>query len=293
MSEYDPKFHVNLPLAQGDVFAWPRHGAQDDWKQFGIIMTADCDILHRNLEFLTYLPILPVQPYLEQVWVKQKIAKLLFSHQRMLVETIHRYHKRINQKAEELEPKTLSSWIIGSSDEDIFAGLELQDQKETKNLANAVKIYRELIKAENNSGYTSLINSYCEIRALKTNITLEKAIESVSGDARSEVGRNMPLEYFFLSALPQIENLGFIVMLRHIQPIGINQITNSFAEAQRSSRAYRLGRLSPTFKYALTQRFANLFARIGLPGEAETWNDTVVEERCNEIIRKANRERRI
>jgi hypothetical protein len=289
MNELEPHLSTDSPVRQGDIFAWSNWTERGDWEKFGIIVTADCDIAHeRSSTFFTYLPILPLKSYIQQVWVKERLTKLANSHQRLITDEIHRYHLRINPSALQLQAAALHRWVTESSDDHIIAELRISEHKEANNLRRLLSTYRLLVNIGTEKDPTRLVSAYCEARAQKQAVHVEKAAESIARDAQSDVVRNLPFECFFLSSLPQIPDLGFIVMLRYIQPIQQAALTTSFELAKTDpGRAYRLGRLSPTFKYALTQRFANLFVRIGLPVEYEEWREAVVEDACGEIVRSS------
>lgn len=289
MNELEAHLSIDLPIRQGDIFAWSNWIERDGWDQFGIIVTADCDIAQqRSSDFFTYLPILSLKSYIEQVWVKERLTKLMVSHQRLITDEIHRFHLRINPSALKLEAGALHRWVTESSDDHIIAALSISESKDVNNLRKLVETYRLLAEMAIEKDPTRLIAGYCQARAQKQSVVVEKIVESISRDVQSDIVRNLPLECFFLSSLPQIRDLGFIVMLRYIQPIQQTALTTSFEVAKKEpGRAYRLGRPTPTFKYALTQRFANLFVRIGLPAEYEEWRQSVAEDACGEIVRSS------
>ena len=286
MNECEPYLSPDAPIGQGDIFAWGNWSERDEWDQFGMVVTADCDIAHdRASNFLTYLPILSLAAYVKLVWVRQRIAKLLVQHQRQTSEEIHRLHLKLNPGATKLESVVSNRWIIQSTNELILKALNVSEKKEITNITKLLEVYRSLEAASRGDTMGDLVQTYCEIRASKQSIPTTRAKEIVARDMHSDVVQNLPLECFFLTSLPQIDALGFIVMLRHIQPIKPQTLTASYTEAKGlDNRAYRLGRLSPTFKYALTQKFGTLFSRIGLPVDYEEWQDAIAQEVSSEIV---------
>src|SRR6266511_2857743 len=71
---------ANQPLRQGDILEWPvistEHPAP--WRQFGVVITADCDIaMEKHDGLLSYVPILPLPDYLRLFYLPKMISRAL------------------------------------------------------------------------------------------------------------------------------------------------------------------------------------------------------------------------
>lgn len=290
MTEFESFLSPDHPIRQGDIFAWGNWKERTVWDQFGVVITADCDIANGKIGgFLTYLPILPLAAYVKQVWARARIDGMFRTHERQLSDELHRIHANINPNAIKLDTARLRQWVLESTNEGILDSLSVTHESEIKHIVASLDVYRDLYELSTAENGSILIDQYCEIRAVRHSMSIERVRSAVARDIHADVVRNLPLDCFFLTSLPQVDELGFVVMLRHIQPIRQETLTVSYQDAKGAdSKAYRLGRLSPTFKYAVSQKFGSLFSRIGLPSEYEEWQDTIAAELSQSLVaRKA------
>jgi hypothetical protein len=79
----------------------------------------------------------------------------------------------------------------------------------------------------------------------------------------------LPDDVFLLPNLPQLDVGAAVVMLREIVSVMHEAVCYRSADAVTSDMFLRLGRLEPTFKYAVSQAFAVLYSKIGLPEDYE------------------------
>jgi hypothetical protein len=100
--------------------------------------------------------------------------------------------------------------------------------------------------------------------------------------------KDLRTEYFFINFLPEEEDFGYIALLRDVRPIARAQFFTNRIDAKFTRREppypFRLGRLNDYLKYALTQQFATLFARIGLPAEYEGDRNEIIESLCAQCV---------
>jgi hypothetical protein len=89
--------------------------------------------------------------------------------------------------------------------------------------------------------------------------------------------RQINYAYFYFNYLPDSARIGNIILLRQMSVIETNRVAKNRTEfkiAGADVSAFRVGRFRPEFKHAITQSFASLFSRIGLPEEFESECDS-------------------
>ena len=73
-----------------------------------------------------------------------------------------------------------------------------------------------------------------------------------------------------------MEETPCVVMLRDVVGISYEMVFYRAADADTADKFLRIGRLEPTFKYAVSQAFGALYSKIGLPAE--------YERRCRDVV---------
>jgi hypothetical protein len=84
----------------------------------------------------------------------------------------------------------------------------------------------------------------------------------------------MRSDYLLTPTLPSETEVGFVVMLRDIRTIKPSDLFATRLDLRigngGESGMYRIGRFSDFIRYAIAQRMANLFSRIGMTEKFET-----------------------
>jgi len=107
--------------------------------------------------------------------------------------------------------------------------------------------------------------------------TLEKPVEVLQSVVREAFSTGGFPDFFFLPELPGQDSKGFIVLLRDVSSISMDHIVRSERHAKLANKLdapHRVGRLSDRLRFAISQKLAFLFSRIGL--------DTTFESACEE-----------
>jgi hypothetical protein len=87
-------------------------------------------------------------------------------------------------------------------------------------------------------------------------------------------------DFFLLPELPKSSGYGFIAMLRAFQSIQAGDLFKTETDARIAGRPdafHRIGRLNDRIRFAITQKLAFLFSRIGLPSYYEEACKSAVE----------------
>lgn len=273
------------PIRQGDIFIWENWKKRDPWDQMGVILSADCDIAQSKLPgFFTYAPILTLQQYVSDIWATKKLKHLFNKCVEDAIKTIHGFHKRINPTATPLSQEALENWVLRKGHTDIIDTLNLSNQKEIKRITNLCKVLTICWPIINNNEHaTQLLDALAQSLSLLNNQTIDQSKSTILKQSNNEISGGSH-DVFFISSVPGIDELGFMVMLRYLHQLPTNILTSSITNARENpGKAIRIARLLPTFKYAMTQQFSFLFSRIGMPVEYENDLQFIVESQCEEI----------
>jgi hypothetical protein len=73
-------------INQGDVFEWMDDNKTRPWRNYGIVVTADCDLEHKKTDGLvSFVPALIAEDYLWHFWKEKRLA----STRKQLLSTLH------------------------------------------------------------------------------------------------------------------------------------------------------------------------------------------------------------
>jgi hypothetical protein len=287
--EFDLALPKEAPIRQGDVIGFWDWSTRKPTERFGLVITADCDIAQeRAFDSICYLRIIPVPDYLHLFWAP-----------RMLVANRRKWLRVCAQDAVSIfgareTTTTFSADIV----EQLVAEGRL-DQVRQKLLECAVEREHRLIKrfglVDSLFQISPALGSDCFTRLIDAEHIWREAGDRVETLGRLNTAarnhlRGNPQSVAFIRSIPEIDEVGgspgYAILLDQMNVWPLNSITFSFDVARQkpNEMAYRLGRLSDRYKYAVIQQFAYLFQRIGLPDEHQVALDetlgtmTLVEE---------------
>ncbi|EIY5051738.1 TPA: hypothetical protein ACWXEP_005174 [Klebsiella pneumoniae] len=251
-------------ILQGDVFRINNNSDspfQLD-EQFAVLITADCDLANpsKNVNYLTFLPIISSTCYLENIWIPIYIEKIRTEVARSLHKLINELEVHKKHGCDELKESTLREWLRNSSYTQILSDLSITDL--TKDVEKNIKI-DEISRCE------ETIDSFIKIKKLNGSNS-----KNIARDLREAITK--PKEEFFV--LPMIDSLFDecgILKLRMIRPVHRNNVYTQEIDARLSNQSdftslVRIGRLSDYLRYSISQNFASLFSRIGMPENYES-----------------------
>lgn len=263
--------HVDaaLPVRQGDVLKRVRG---DGHITLAIVVTADCDIANKKFG----------EAGLACVQLDLLADHVLGEHARSLAQgqlkkrfekAAEWINKRWSQKDPEnvaLSEEHVQAWILASTPEEIEAELSLpvDDRKSfIKRESAALRMAQNFIDAP--ADRYSAIDALCALQAQTTSRSAQ--LKSVFGALNP---KDLPLDLFYVSSVPGEPGLGFVAKLRALTFIPFDRSFTSMDAAKDVENSFvRVGRLGPTFRYALAQQFGMLFARIGMPKAYELDRD--------------------
>ncbi len=230
-----------------------------------ITITADCDFAQTKTGgALAALRVLPLDEYVRTYWTKKQAEKLANDH-RELISTFNKLIKDGTGR-EPLSSTAIDSWISRTPAEEIVKQIGIIDAKLKAKLILASKKLKALEAVFLTAGEYECLEKIIEYCVLKDACDNSTARQGIMKKVRSDLN-SMPEDTFILNTLGEDFQIPHVVLLRNLVFVGLDEATVS-AEVARTQGCYlRYARLSPTFKYAISQQFGLLYSRIGLPPE--------------------------
>lgn len=265
-------------VSQGDIIHRPSSGELDK-PRWGFIVTADCDIVKdKSGSRLSYLDIVTVHHYLEHIWSAEFLRKLKIRTLKDAAALVTSASQSINDNFNIISPDDLLLWLCEETSEEIVSYLKIS--------ANKKKKYRDTL------GIVELI---FDLRS--TNMTALQRLRqiwNIHGTSEKEVRArleqaldyNKSTDFHIIPDVPQFDALGYVVLLREISSIHHDDLHASALELQISGRDngfYVCCRSSDNLRYAISQKMAFMFSRIGMTEDYESQCDVVTQLALDEL----------
>jgi hypothetical protein len=259
------------PFRQGDVIRRDTAPENDQSAkaEWGVVVTADCDIAQEKMgEFFTYLVIRSAREYVEHVWAREEISKIAERNGRIAIDLIHRADQMRDSSATPLTFSELLDWARSDSSDAILDAVTINQPAIRKKAGTAIEVF-----------------ALTDLRMGDYRTPLERLRACwTRGDRKEPEQRGlvqnalrqhqMRTEYMLTPTLPSETEIGFVVMLRDIRAIKSSELFPSRLDRRigngSTSSMYRIGRFSDAIRYAIAQRMANLFSRIGMTEQFES-----------------------
>lgn len=254
------------PLRQGDIFAWSDRARARPWRTFGIIITADCDLMQGKTHGqLSYLPILTLEDYLWTFWRVEKFSPVLDRLRTKAVDRLNKILLRLNPDRKPISQEAALAWISRTESDALSEQIGLKDVGQKRDFSTILENYklveRLLSTAEPN---IALLNS---CHAIARSATAPSDFSDLAKDVQSKIS-SLPGDVFFVSGVEGFENFGLLVMLRHITQCKVDDIATRPKDLRwGTASARRIARVNAPYKFALAQNMARVFIDIGLPSE--------------------------
>lgn len=257
-----------LPVRQGDVLKRVRGEGKAN---LVVVVTADCDIANGKygeaglacvqLDLLADHVLGEHSRDLAQAALKKRFETA--------TEWINKRWRDKSQDNGELSLEHVQAWILASTPEEIEAELNLpvDDHKSfLKRECAALKAAKNFIDAPTDR--YSAIDALCALQGKVRTAQLKTVFGSLNP-------KDLPLDLFYVSSIPDVSGLAFVAKLRALTFIPFECSFTSLDAAKDVDHSFvRVGRLAPTFRHALAQQFGMLFARIGMPKDFEVNRNT-------------------
>jgi hypothetical protein len=270
MSLNHNEFELDLgdsPIRQGDVFKWDDEHAARPWYQYGVVVTADCDLAkNKTRGRLSYVPALTMEDYIWHFWRDNKFSSVQKAH-------ISKFTSRLNTRLkkdgreDEVSEEAAQAWLQRAGTEGLLDEIGVTDKGQRldlKKIADELVMLLSLLDAEEPN--MALLQSCYAIKNAKATaddvtalaLEIQSAISSLPGDV------------FFLPHVSDRPDEGLFLILRDITQCDISEIAIRPDELRFGrAKAKRLGRVAAPFRFAITQNLARVFSDIGLPESYE------------------------
>jgi hypothetical protein len=269
------------PLRQGDVFKWLQLG-DDPWSQFGIVVTADCDIAQeKHVGILSYVPLLRLKDYLRLFYLPRRVERAMAP----LSEEVNRAIQELQivnrpDFPEPLSEAAIEAWIQSSEPGEIADSLKAAEGRDREWLLRALGITKEYHHASQELGFDTQFDVIVRIRELRSK-SKQPARQAIWSEIHGHV-RSLPGDAFFIGVLDRERREGYVAYLRLLREIRHTEIAIRQTDFRSSDvRSQRIARLGSPYIYRLTQQLGDVFSAIGLPAEYEQQRDGLLASDYN------------
>lgn len=260
----------SVDVRQGDLLLSrdPRTGKIEE---ICVVITADCDISKGKFgRQLACLRVLKHSDYLRHVWAARKLDKAVKDERKKLRGQLAKWHTAKIGHESTLTEDTALAWVRRSTPETICQALGVMNGDKKKLISSLSAFNRGYDEVEK---LADPLVAYSSFRAAISGTELVEARRQALQQAKQE---SLPEDAFLLPGLPLAEETPCVVMLREVVGISYEAVCYRTADADSADKFLRIGRLEPTFKYAVSQAFGALYSKIGLPTE--------YEQRCKDVV---------
>jgi hypothetical protein len=267
----------SVAVRQGDILICrdPRSGRVEE---VCVVITADCDISKGKFgRQLACLRIVHLDDYIQTIWASRKLEKALRDETEKLRGQVAKWHTRLLGSDSSLSAEALTAWVRREDPACMCESLQVRDE-DRKKLIAALTSFRNALSSLDSNECSGKLSQYVAFRAASHGQDIHVLRRDVLQQAQKE---SLPEDVFLLPSLPQLEGRAAVVMLREVVGIAYEAVCYRAADARTSDRFLRIGRLQPTFKYAVSQAFGTLYSRIGLPDAYEARCKNAIENISN------------
>jgi hypothetical protein len=260
-------------LGQGDVLEWVPSGT-DPWRQFGIIVTADCDLAYdKHAGILSYVPVLCLPDYLRLFYFPRRLES-------ELAKAFVRTSTLIRSLQRELRPNTdpalddAVNQLLSRPPRATADALQAAGDRRAK-LLSEIAAYQQCRQALESRDHDAEIAAFVATRVAQ-GVNEAAARNSLMKDVQTVVC-SLPGDGLFLGALSEDHREGYVAYLRLIRETAAPVIALRQPHLSKEGiQARRISRLQSPYVYHLTQRLSSVFAAIGLPTEYEEHRATLL-----------------
>lgn len=265
---------ASIPVRQGDLLiSRDPHAGQID--EICLVITADCDISKGKFgRQLACLRVMPLSDYVRTVWAARKLEKIIEIETEKLRAQLNKWNALRIGGESNLSAEAVTAWIGRESPEMICAALAIPEADQRK-ACTSISVFRSAIAALNDCKSDDKLRQYAMFRS----VIQSKGPEVCWKDALQQAQNDkLPEDVFLLSGLPQVIVGPAVILLRELVGVSADAVCYRATDASTTSEFLRVGRLAPTFKYAVSQAFGSLYSRIGLPDDYERRCKAVMEQ---------------
>ena len=275
-AKYDVEWFIpdpTVPIRQGDVLI-NGHLGSCHVEDICIVITADCDISKGKFgRQLACLRIVRLHEYISTVWASKKLEKARKDESEKARAQVAKWHTKLLGLESKLTLDGAVSWIRREDPTSLSEALSVPEE-ERKKFTSAIKTFREALISLEETAHKETLTQLVRFRAVIRSLEIGQVYRETLQQAQREP---LPDDTFLLPGLPQIDETPAVVLLREIVGIPYEAVHFRATDARSEDSFLRIGRLQPMFKYAVSQAFGALYARIGLSQDYEARCKSAIE----------------
>lgn len=243
---------------------------------YAVVLTADCDIAQRKTNNrMTIVRAVPVQEFVSKYWAAWELEKNYEKQVKTLLPFLNAKIGILDHNLDALDGERITQWAGKTSPSDIFDIIGLDAAKHSKEFGSLSVI----------SIYARFAADLADVDGLSALSQAFSAMNRSTGDIRERVREALLTsggfqDYLVIPNLPSTNGDGLVVLMREVMTAPAEDFFKSEYQArvEDSLGCYvRIGRLSDRVKYAVSQRLAFVFSRIGMESEYEDSCCTLAE----------------
>ena len=239
-----------------------------------LVITADCDISKSKFgRHLACLRIEPLHDYVRFDWARGKFNKVIANESERVRSQLAKWHTLKLGRTSNLTAKGAEEWIRRESTDSICVALDVPPD-ERKKLATAIDTYKTALSASEACANADFLTRLVTFKAASSRTAIDACLKETLAQAQRE---SLPDDVFLLPSLPHTDKGAALVKLRELTAVDFELIKYRATEADSPEHYLRTGRLQPTLKYAVSQKFGALYSKIGLPSDFEDRHKRAIE----------------
>lgn len=267
----------STPVRQGDLLI-SRDPHLGKILEICLVITADCDISKKKFGLqLACLRLIPLHNYLRTIWAEKKFQSQLKNEIEKIRSQVAKWHTRLLGTNSLLTPDAVVDWVKRVEPDSICSALQIPEP-DIKKMKRNLESFRSALFALDDIKET---DQFKRLVTLRSKILEKDCLQETAKQAQDETKSKLPEDVFLLTTLPQLDTGPTVVLLREIVAVPYKAVCYRTCDAISDEMFLRIGRLQPTFKYAVSQAFGSLYSKIGLPDD--------YEERCEEVFEQINK----
>lgn len=258
----------SMEVRQGDLLV-SRSIQTGHVEEICLVITADCDISKGKFgRQLACLRVLPIDRYVKTIWATKKLERMKKNELTKLRAQIAKWHTHLLGEESSLTENAAADWVRRDEPKVVCDILQVPEN-DRKKFTAALIAFRSAIEILEKTANEDKLAQFVAYRGAIHKRTVEQTRGEVLRDAQKE-SESLPEDAFLLTSLPQVSDNGAVVLLREIVGVPYESVCYRTTDAIYDMSLLRVGRLHPTFKYAVSQAFGALYSKIGLPSTYET-----------------------
>jgi hypothetical protein len=257
-------------IRQGDVFEWLGKARSDPWTNLGIVVTADCDIVHeKHRGILSYVPLLDLRDYLALFHLPAKVERAAVPIREQLVKAIRILQaERFPEFPEPISDSAALRWVREATIEGVVDELSVPAGKDRDRLVAVGADHAMAEHGLSTGTFDVLLNALVHLRVRQAG-GKEQVLSKIWQEIETLVA-GLPGDAFYIGSLGPERGRGYVAYLRLVREIEQGRIAVRQTDLRDSGVcAKRIAALKSPYVYRLTQQVADVFAAVGLPKEYE------------------------